>query len=189
MHAFAACGAATISTDAIVHELLADPEVLELVRERWGERALSGDTVDRTKVAEIVFDERQELEWLEGVLFPRVAARVVAWRQGLDKAIERPELAVVEVPLLFESGTERFYDATVAIVADEEKCRERAGARGHALIDARSARQLPQEEKQRRADYVIENNGSLRELRERIAALVGTLTGTPGRDPGRDREP
>lgn len=160
----------------------------ELVRERWGERALSGDAVDRTKVAEIVFDDRQELEWLESVLFPRVAAQVVEWRERRERAIERPELAVVEVPLLFESGTERFYDATVAILADEETCRERAGARGHALNDARSARQLPQKEKARRADYAIENNGSLRELRERIAALAATLADTLGRDPGGERE-
>ena len=105
----------------------------DLLRARWGDRVVAGDEVDRAAVATIVFERPEELAWLEGELFPRVGLRTAAWRAELERRDPPPEIAVVEVPLLFEAGREGFFDATVAVVADEalrEAARRRAWPRG-----------------------------------------------------------
>ena len=84
---------------------------------------------------------------------------------------------MVEVPLLFESEMEGVFDTTVAVVASEPIRRDRAEARGHALVDEREARQLAQDEKAARADHVIENDGSVEELERHLSSLLGKLQG------------
>jgi dephospho-CoA kinase len=171
--ALAACrrlGAAVLSSDEVVHELLGTDEVRDLLAERWGRTDLS-----REEIAEIVFERPDELAWLEGVLFPRVGQRMAAWRVGLESEAAGPEIAVVEVPLLFEAGVGGVFDATVAVVADEETRAERAGARDHRALEGREARQLSQEEKATRADYVVQNDGTLEELEGAMARLLKRL--------------
>ena len=106
----------------------------DLLRERWGDRVLTDGEVDRAAVATIVFGKPEELAWLEGTLFPRVGERMAAWRAGLEG---RHDVAVVEVPLLFEAGIEGAFDATVAVLADEALRAERAAARGHEGVEGR----------------------------------------------------
>ena len=132
--------------------------------ERWGAEVAPGGVVDRAAVAAArVRRRRRSARWLEGLLWPLVGARVAAWlRAGARARRRRRRAAVVEVPLLFEAGMEGVYDATIAVVADEGVRRERAAARGHALVDERAARQLSQEEKARRATFVVRNDGSER---------------------------
>jgi dephospho-CoA kinase len=161
-------GAATLSTDAVVHELLGTPEVRDLLAERWGPRVLADGEVDRGAVAEIVFERPDELGWLETVLFPRVGERMMQWRTELERAVPPPPVAVVEVPLLFEAGIEGIFDATLAVIADEEKRAHRAGERDHRGLGGRQARQLDQDEKAQRADYVIRNEGTLEELEQEM---------------------
>jgi dephospho-CoA kinase len=176
-------GAAVLSTDAVVHELLGTDELRRLLSERWGERVLAdGDVdVDRGAVAEIVFERPQELSWLESVLFPRVGERVASWRAGLERLEQGPELAVVEVPLLFEAGIEDIFDATVAIVSDEETRARRTGERDHRGIGGRQARQLSSEEKARRADYVVHNDGTLEDLERRMKEVLEAMSGSAAR--------
>ena len=81
----------------------------------------------------------------------------------------------MEVPLLFESGMDQAFDATIAVVADEAVRAERAGARGHASVAERTGRQLTQEEKAHRADYEVRNEGSLEELRENLSRVLARL--------------
>jgi dephospho-CoA kinase len=176
--ALAACerlGAATLSSDAVVHELLGTEEVRDLLRERWGDGVVADDEVDRAAVASIVFERPQELTWLEGELFPRVAMRTAAWRAELEGRDPPPDIAVVEVPLLFEAGREGFFDATIAVVADEALREERAAARGHEGVAGREGRQLTQEEKAARADFVVHNHGSLAELEDTVGAVLDQL--------------
>jgi dephospho-CoA kinase len=176
--ALAACerlGAATLSSDAVVHELLGTAEVRDLLKDRWGDRVLSGTEVDRGAVASIVFDNPDELAWLEGSLFPRVGARIAAWRAGLEQRVPAPPVAVVEIPLLFEAGIEGMFDVTLAVVADEAVRAERAAARDHEAVEGRTGRQLTQEEKAARADYVIRNDGSLEDLEAAVAAILDEL--------------
>src|SRR4029077_17360683 len=98
--------------------------------------------------------------------------RIGAWLASLPADAD---VAVVEVPLLFESGMEDVFDTTVAVVASEGVRRERAEARGHALVGAREARQLDQDEKATRAAHVVENDGSVEELQGELSALVEKL--------------
>jgi dephospho-CoA kinase len=176
--AFERLGAPTLSTDAVVHELLGTSEMRDLLHERWGDRVLAGGEVDRAAVASIVFERPAELAWLEGTIFPRVGERMAAWRAELEPA---EGVAVVEVPLLFEAGIEGAFDKTVAVVTDEPLRAERAATRGHEGVEGRAGRQLSQDEKARRADHVIRNDGTIDDLeaavREVLAELRGRVTG------------
>lgn len=165
-------GAAVLSTDAVVHSLYEDPEVVGLVVGRWGEDVAPGGVVDRAAVARAAFASPDERAWLEGVLWPRVGERMVAWREQHADA----RALVVEVPLLFESGMDAAFDATIAVVADEDVRRARAEARGHEGLAARTGRQLSQDEKAARADHVIRNDGSLEALESALSELLDKLT-------------
>lgn len=170
-------GAATLSTDAVVHELYRDERLRDAVVERWGEDVAPEGVVDRSAVAARVFADADERAWLEGVLWPLVGERVSEWLTEVRARRPAPRAAVVEVPLLFEAGMEGVYDATVAVIADENVRRERAASRGHNLQQARAARQLSQEEKARRATFTIRNDGSEKELAAQLSAVLDTLGG------------
>jgi dephospho-CoA kinase len=168
-------GAATLSTDAVVHELYASDAVRDAVVARWGDDVAPGGVVDRSAIARHVFAAPDERAWLEGLLWPRVGERVAAWYAEVRARTPPPPAAVVETPLLFEAGMERIYDATIAVVADEDVRRDRAGARGHHAVDERAARQLPQEEKAARATYVVANSGTVDELTLALSRVLENL--------------
>ncbi len=168
-------GAATLSTDAVVHELYASPELRDLVVARWGEDVAPGGIVDRAAIASHAFAEPAERAWLESEIWPRVGARIAAWREQVGAREPRPAAAVVETPLLFEAGMEGIYDATVAVVADESVRAERAGARGHIAVGERATRQLPQEEKARRATYTVSNSGTIEQLERELSDVLASL--------------
>jgi dephospho-CoA kinase len=170
-------GAATLSTDRVVHELYRTREVRDQVVARLGAEVAPGGEIDRDAVAEAVFASPGERKWLEELLWPRVGRRMAAWRAGLAERRPPPRAAVAEVPLLFESGLEGAFDATVAVVADDQARAERAGARGHAALESRTSRQLDQAEKARRADWVVHNDGDLAQLERSLADLLATLEG------------
>jgi dephospho-CoA kinase len=170
--AFDRLGAATISSDAVVHELLETEPLISRIGERWGAEVVSDGRVDRNRIGSIVFADSDELHWLEAQIHPLVGERIGAWFGSLPGDAE---VAVVEVPLLFESGMEGVFDTTVAVVASDEVRRERAAARGHALVDEREARQLAQAEKASRAEHVVENDGSVDDLERELSALVEKL--------------
>ena len=166
-------GAATISTDQVVHDLYEDPAVRDAVVDRWGPSVVVEGRVDRRAVARFAFASDEERHWLEGLLWPLVGERVAAWRAA--ESSKEPVALVVETPLLFEAGLEGNYDATIAIVADEAVRAARAGARGHEALDERTARQLSQTEKASRATYAVENSGSLRELEQELSGVLAKL--------------
>jgi dephospho-CoA kinase len=170
--AFERLGAVTISSDAVVHELLEVEPLLPRVVERWGEEVAPDGAVDRERIGAIVFADPEELKWLEAQIHPLVGERIGAWLGSLP---EGTEVAVVEVPLLFESGMEGVFDTTVAVTAADGLRRERAEARGHALVGEREARQLAQEEKAARAEHHVANVGSLEQLERELSALVEKL--------------
>jgi dephospho-CoA kinase len=173
--AFGRLGAATLSSDAVVHDLLEGEPLRTELAERWGpEVAPEGAPTDRGRIGGIVFADPAELTWLESTIHPLVGAETAAWIAGLPEEVE---FAVIEVPLLFEGGREKIFDTTVSIVAAEDVRRERAAARGHALVDAREARQLTQEEKAERAEHVVVNDGSVDDLEAALSALLAKLRG------------
>jgi dephospho-CoA kinase len=168
-------GAATLSTDEVVHELLEDGELRDLVVEHLGPDVAPGGRLDRSAIAERVFADDDARTWLEDTLWPRVGARVAEWRTTLEAADPPPPAAVVEVPLLFESGMEAVFDRTLAIVADESVRAARAGGRGHAAVELRAGRQLTQTEKAERADIVVRNDGTLDELKDQLSRVLATI--------------
>jgi dephospho-CoA kinase len=169
---FARLGAATLSSDVVVHELLESEPLRGRLTERWGPEVAPEDGVDRARIGAIVFADPEELAWLESQIHPLVGERTAAWLEALPGATE---VAVVEVPLLFEVGRDGIFDTTVAIVSADELRRERAEARGHALVDEREARQLSQSEKAERAEHVVENDGSVEDLERALSALLARL--------------
>jgi dephospho-CoA kinase len=179
LRALGELGAATLSTDAVVHELLASGELTDAISGRLGAELAPDGELDRALIAERVFGDDDARNWLEGELWPRVGKRVAEWKQEVDRLDPPPRAAVVEVPLLFESGMEAAFDATIAVVADEEVRAERAGARGHSSVAERTGRQLSQEEKAERADYEVRNEGTLDELREKLSRVLARLDSPP----------
>jgi dephospho-CoA kinase len=160
-------GAATLSTDEVAHGALADPEVVAKLVEHWGTRVENEGMVDRKAVGEIVFNDREELKWLESITHPKVGEKVWEWRQGLDPDVE---LAVVEVPLLFEAGMEAGFDGVLVVVAGDRRDAW-LEARGDAGVEGRSGRQLTEAEKAERGTWVVENDGSLEDLQEKLGDL------------------
>ena len=169
-------GAAVLSTDAVVHELYGGPRLRDAV-ERWGEQVAPGGVVDRAAVAGRVFEDPSERQWLEGLLWPLVGERIAQWLAQVRAATSPPRAAIVEVPLLFEAGMGDIFDATIAVVAEEDLRRERAAGRGHALADERLARQLSQQEKAGRATFVVRNDGSKEELVAKLSVILDKLKG------------
>jgi len=172
-------GAATLSTDAVVHELYASEAVRDAVVARWGPDVAPGGTVDRAAVARHAFSAPEERAWLEGLLWPLVGERVAAWRAAESARQPPPPALVVETPLLFEAGLDGLYDATLVVVADEAVRARRAAERGHAAVDERTARQLTQEEKAARADHVVRNDRDLAALEQELAAVLEKLSSRP----------
>jgi dephospho-CoA kinase len=169
--AFARHGAATISSDEVVHELYEDEDVRAALREHYGDGVFEGDEINRAALAAIVFADRGELAWLERLLHPKVMARTEAWQQELAALPDPPALAVNEVPLLYETGSEERFDAVVVITAPAEVRAERAGVG----LDDREERLLSDEVKARRADFAYVNDGSLAELDSFVGDVVKTL--------------
>jgi dephospho-CoA kinase len=162
--AFARHGAATLSADALVHDLLAeDADVRAAIRERWGEDAVG----DRARIGEIVFHDRTELEWLEQLLHPKTRAAADAWMRSVDGPV-----AVVEVPLLYETGGEKRFDAVVVVTAPPA-VRE---ARRPGLAE-RESRLIGDDEKVQLADYAYVNDGSLEALDAFVESTLEALCG------------
>jgi dephospho-CoA kinase len=158
-----------------VHELYEENDVVEAVARRFGAEVVPDGAVDRSLLAQRAFADPTERAWLEELLWPRVGRRMVAWRAELERSAQPPRAAAVEVPLLFESGLDHVFDATIAVVAEEGLRAKRAGTRGHQALEERSARQLSQQEKAHRATYVVENDGTIEQLEEELSAILTEL--------------
>jgi dephospho-CoA kinase len=174
LNAFARHGAATISSDDIVHQLLRDdPEVRRALLDRFGTEILDdADHIDRAAISAVVFEDRQALAWLEALLHPLVVAHYLAWRESLAELPDPPAVAATEVPLLYEVGGEARFDVVVVITAPEAVRRERASVAG---ASRREARLLPDEEKVERADFAYVNDGTRRQLDDFVAETMRTL--------------
>jgi dephospho-CoA kinase len=173
LRAFARHGAAIVSSDEIVHELLRRDEVREAVVEQLGNGVVGPDgMLDRGAIGTVVFNDREALERLEALLHPLVAKEYLTWRDQLAGLPNAPRVCVTEVPLLYEVGAEEKFDKVVVVTAPPDVRR----ARSRSQIDEREWRLLPDEEKADRADYAYVNTGSLEELDEFVKSVVHDLT-------------
>lgn len=166
LQAFARHGAATASSDEVVHRLYRDDAGLHAaLRTRWGSRVFADGEVDREAVGRIAFADPGELEWLERELHPRVRAAIDAWIREQDT-----DVVVVEVPLLYETGGEARFDTVVVVTAPAEVRETR-----RAGISDRQWRLVPDEEKARRADFAYVNDGTLEQLDAFVASVLEAL--------------
>lgn len=170
-------GALVISSDSVVHELYASDAVRDAVVARFGSDVAPGGVIDRAELAARVFAGDEDRAWLEQLLWPLVQERIAGWRAAAVDVVPAPRALVVEVPLLFEAGSERLYDATIAVVADESVREARAQARGHRAIAEREARQLSQAEKAARSTFVVVNDGSIEQLESKLSSILAMLKG------------
>jgi dephospho-CoA kinase len=173
LQAFARLGAATVSSDEIVHHLLrTNDDVKRAIADRLGNAVLDEEgAIDRAKVAERVFADRSQLAWLESLLHPLVSREYLTWREQLARLEQPPEVSVTEVPLLYEAGSEDTFDAVVVITAPENVRRRRTAV----SLEQRSGRLIPDEEKMERADYSYVNDGSKRKLEAFVSSVLDEL--------------
>jgi len=174
LRAFARHGAAVISSDEIVHDLLrSDEDVRAAVRERFGDGVFGPEgQVDRGRIADIVFADPEQLDWLERLLHPRVVAAYLRWRDDLASRPDPPAVCVTEVPLLYEVGGDTRFDAVVVISAASDV---RVSRQVRPMQD-RERRLIPDEEKLSRADFAYVNDGSLEELDQFVSGVVEKLS-------------
>ncbi len=170
-------GAAVVSSDDIVHELLGTPDIAVGIGEHFGAGALTEDgAVDRLAVAHIVFDDSEALGWLEALLHPHVTRRIEEWARAAQKASPRPALLVAEVPLLYETGLDAAFDYVLLVTAPSEVRRRRVAAK---LTDSEFAhrleQQLPEDEKVARADFVVHNTGDRHGLKEFVGETFARI--------------
>ena len=168
-------GAHAASADEIVHDLLRHNEnAISDVSERFGNEVVGEEGVDRKALGRVVFGDPEKLKELESILHPLV-------HDETDRLMSFCccEVFAVEIPLLFEAGRGDDFDHTVAVVVPEERQREWALGRGvdERTLRAIEARQLPPEEKARRAEVVVENDGGLDRLKEQAAEFWAKVSG------------
>ena len=177
-------GAATVSSDEIVHHLLAtDDEVRRALVARLGEEIVGVDgRPDRERIAFRVFEDRDALDFLETLLHPLVSREYMTWREQLASLPDPPAVCVTEVPLLYEVGAEARFDKVVVITAPSKLREARRGGRR----DDREARLIPDREKAKRADFVYVNTGTPDELDAWVAGVMATLTGEAMSDRGNE---
>jgi dephospho-CoA kinase len=173
LKAFARHGAATVSSDEIVHHLLRRPEVREAVVARMGNGIVAPDgEIDRGALATVVFNDREALAWLEELLHPLVSAEYLEWRAQLAALPDAPSVSVTEVPLLYETGGDARFDKVVVVTAPSKLRR----ARSSVAVDDREARLIPDKEKVERADFSFKNTGSLEELDAFVKSVMAELS-------------
>ena len=171
---FARQGAAVVSSDEIVHELLRRDDIRAAVTARFGNGVVSpGGELDRGAIGSVVFADPEALVWLESLLHPLVSAEYLHWREQLAALPQPPRVCVTEVPLLYEAGSERYFDRVVVVTAPDELRRSRSAA----AVSEREQRLLPDEEKAARADFVFVNSGALAELDAFVASVLAELSG------------
>jgi dephospho-CoA kinase len=172
--AFARHGAATVSSDEIVHRLLREDEgVRKALLERFGESILDeAGQIDRSAIAELVFPDRRALDWLEQLLHPLVVREYLQWREQLGRLPRPPQVCATEVPLLYEAEGQDRFDKVVLVTASPDTRAERS----RVPVELRQPRLIPDEEKAKRADYVYVNDGTLEELDEFVAGVMHDLS-------------
>jgi len=175
---FRKLGAEVVSADQLSREAVQPGSAaLERLVSRFGEKILDPDgRLDRSRLASIVFADPEERAALNRITHPAIAA--LAEQRFSELAEEKADLIVYEAPLLFEAGAENRVDAILVVKVEEKeqlrRLQERDGLDA-AGASARIAAQMPQAEKIARADFVIDNSGSLEQTEARVREIYREL--------------
>ena len=181
-------GAAVISGDDIVHSLLQEAPVVAAVGAHFGPGVLSDDGIDRLALAAVVFRDDEALQWLEDLLHPHVRQVVAEWARQQQSSRRPPALIAVEIPLLFETDMQTEFDQVLLVTAPEDARRHRAAAKlTESDFQRRAARQLSEDEKARRSDFVYANTGTRQRLKEYVAEVFATMIAGAGETAASDK--
>ena len=176
---FADLGCALIDADALAHEVLDDPDVLGAVVERWGSEVLDvAGRADRAKIAETVFDSPEALDFINGLIHPRVLERSAAMIEAYQADGDAAGI-VLDMPLLLEVGWEKKCDFLVFVDCSEEKRAERIAKNGKIDIEQLKKRenfQISLDKKKEKAHYVINNNSDKSDMAEQVAQIFSSIT-------------
>ena len=171
---FAKLGAYTFNSDKIVAALLTEKDVLEKIRKVIGHDVFyKNGTLNKKKVARLIFRDEALRRSLEDILHPLVFERI----EDILTAVDKNSVVIIEVPLLFERGYRERFDKTITVFTDEETALKRLEKAGVKRTDAllRLQSQLPIREKMKRSDFIIDNSGSVRETTSQAEAIYKTL--------------
>lgn len=171
-------GAHVVDADVIVHRLLSpDTDLGKKVISLLGSDIVCNGRLDRAKIADKVFNNVTLLHKLESILHPAVLQEIATQYQTVNTTTSVP-LFVAEIPLLFESNSQEFFDWVLVVSARDEACRTRFTKKtryAEQEYTKRSARLMPLTEKEARADFVLTNNGSLSDLETTVKAIYPKL--------------
>jgi dephospho-CoA kinase len=170
---FEELGAYRVSADAIVHKLLvSDTSLGRKIIQEFGSKIVKDGQINRKILADQVFKDPKQLQKLEELIHPLVNRKIEELYQIACNENSCSSF-VVEIPLLYEIGAEKFYDIVIVVLADEKDAKQRLEQAGFPKTeyDLRMKRQLPPNEKAAKSDYTIYNNGSLEQLREEVIKL------------------
>jgi dephospho-CoA kinase len=179
---FMEAGVPVYDADATVHKIY-EGEAAPLIEAAFPGTTVNGK-VDRTRLSPLVVHDAAAMKKLEQIVHPLLGAH---HRKFLEDAEQSgAPVAVVDVPLLFETGGEKRVDAVVVVTTNPEMQRERILARDNMTpekLDAILARQLPDAEKRKRADFVVDTSNGLDPVRERIREILAEAVKMPQRRP------
>ncbi|MDH5655646.1 MAG: dephospho-CoA kinase [Spirochaetia bacterium] len=168
---FQNAGVQVISADMLAKEVFETEEIQSALRNHFGESVIEKNQVSRLKIAEKVFNQPEELSYLNSLIHPEVKKKFNQMKQSLEPG----EILVYDVPLLFETNQDHEYDLTLTIHADFHIRKKRALSRSGWTEEEfmqRERAQLPLEEKIERSTACIENNGNQDELKRKIFSLI-----------------
>ncbi|RMH60864.1 MAG: dephospho-CoA kinase [Zetaproteobacteria bacterium] len=171
---FAELGVPVLDLDRVGHRVLARPAMAERIAAAFGRRMLAADgTVRRDRLARLVFADAQALRRLNAIVHPEIWQQEECWL-----AAQHAPFALIEASALIESGAVARMDKVIVVLADETVRRRRVQHRGRpdpSLFDAILARQASDEERRAVADYVLDNQGSMANLRRQVVQLHAQL--------------
>ncbi|GMT46905.1 MAG: dephospho-CoA kinase [bacterium] len=178
---FEKLGATVLSADSIVHDLLERAEVRDSIVKMFGPDILGRGEIDRKKLSKKVFSDEIQRKKLEKLIHPLVLETIdQTYKKAANPTSNLKVIMVVEIPLLFETGFDKRLDAVVVVRSEAEVVRERLRRKGFSdeEIGTRAAAQLPIDEKASRADFVIDNSGSLEDTEQQVRAVWEDLSRT-----------
>ncbi len=166
-------GIPVISCDAIVHELLAKKETAEKIENTFGRDVVKNGAVDRKKLGKLVFSDGKKRLELENLLHPAVFGEI---EKNILDYKKKGGIIVIEIPLLFETKSENLFNKVIVVASSPEKIKKRLKEKfQEEEIESRWRNQIPLKQKEKKADRVIDNSGSVEKTRRQVKQLIKEL--------------
>ena len=167
-----------IDMDIISREVIKLPKIIQSIENEFGSDIIKNGTVDRKLLREFIFDDKAKVQKLNNIMHPAIIEKA---KNEIDRLKANTPLIVVVIPLLFETNLEYLTDSILLVTADYDKQVERIMTRDNSTkTNAENiiAAQMPLSEKVKKSNYVIENNGTYEELKEKVLTFLKTLNYT-----------